>query len=122
MAARRPAEAAAWARVPSPETATVVACACATAAMVFLPALHGASSYCALLRQGLSNLNADTTDRALQANAILLEARRALDAGTTASQIGLGLAAVTCAGLVWWRSPARARRRELARDQRRKEI
>jgi hypothetical protein len=116
MAPRAPAEAAAWARVPSPETATVVACACATAAMVFLPALHGASSYCALLRHGLGTLG--DGDRTPQVSAILLEARRALDAGTAASQVGLGLAAITCAALVWWRSPARARRRVLERGRR----
>jgi hypothetical protein len=48
-------------------------------------------------------------------DAILLEARAALDAGTSASQLGLLLAGLTCGGLLWWRSPERTKRRWLAR-------
>jgi hypothetical protein len=116
MAERNPAEAETRVRFPRPETETVVACAGSVAAMAFLPALQGAFSYCTLLGKRLAALSGlDPAERLKQMDAILLEARAALDAGTSASQLGLLLAGITCGGLLWWRSPERSRRRWLAR-------
>jgi hypothetical protein len=116
VARRDPAEAAAWALFPTPETETVVACAGSFAALGMLPALQGAASYCGILGTRLAALaGADPAERLRQMDAILLEARGALEAGTSAGQLGLALAAATCGGLLWWRSPARARRQWLAR-------
>jgi hypothetical protein len=120
IAALDPRGAEAWARFASPETETVLACAGSVAAMVLLPSLHGAFSYCVLLGKRLGAVAlAAPSERLAQMDGVLREARRALDAGTTASQLGLVLAAVTCGALIWWRSPRRARRQWLGRPERR---
>jgi len=114
-----PKGAEAWARIPSPETETVLACAGSFAAMGLLPALHGALIYCTTLSKRLGPLADVATPRQLeQVDAALVEARRALESGISASQLGLALATITCAALIWWRSPARARRQWLGRPER----
>jgi len=114
-----PVGAKAWLRFPGPDTETVVSCACAVSALAFLPLLQGVVAYCTLLLKRLAPLAGtppgELAARVEQVDAILLEARGALDAGTSASWLGLGLAVVTCGVLLWWRAPSRSRRRWLGR-------
>jgi hypothetical protein len=88
-------------------------------ALAFLPLLQGVVAYCALLLGRLAPLAGAPPGvlaaRVDQVDAILLEARRALDAGASASWLGFGLAVATCGTLLWWRAPSRSRRRWLGR-------
>ena len=113
-------EAEAWARCWYPETETVLVCAGSFAALVLLPALEGALSYCVRVTTKLAAqpAAASPSDLISQMGPVLVEARRALASGISASQVGLALAAVTCVGVLRWRSPARARRRWLGRPDR----
>jgi hypothetical protein len=113
-------EAEAWARCWYPETETVLVCAGSFAALVLLPALEGALSYCVRVTTKLASqpAAASPADVISQLGPVLVGARRALASGITASQVGLALAAVTCIGVLRWRSPARARRRWLGRPER----
>jgi len=119
IARRDSNEAAAWAQLPSPETATVLACAAAFSLLVILPALHGALSYCTYLGTRLHALGPlDAAERVKRTSEIVLRAQHRLRDGLSASQLGLALATTSCAALLVWRSPARARRRWLGRPER----
>jgi hypothetical protein len=114
-------EAEAWAHCPYPETETVLVCAAAIAALVLLPALEGALAYCVRVATKLAShsaAGAAPADVISQMGPVLVGARRALASGISASQVGLALSAVTCIGVLRWRSPARARRRWLGRPER----
>jgi hypothetical protein len=119
IAERDPHEAAAWARVASPETVTVLACTVGFALLVVLPALHGALSYCTFLTTRLGALaGADPADKLRRTGELLLRAQHGLRQGISASQLGLTLVTGAGAAMLWWRSPARARRRWLGRPER----
>jgi len=119
IAADDPREAAAWANVPSPETLTVLACTGGLSLLVILPALQGALSYSTLLATQLAAMAAaDPVERIQRTGDILRMAQDRLHSGIAASQLGLLLAAPSCAALLLWRSPARARRLWLGRPER----
>jgi hypothetical protein len=111
-------DAAAWARHPFPPAETVLACAGSVAALVLLPTMQGAFAFCSLLYRKIAAADPAAPGGTLNLIGLVLpDARRALDSGIVASGLGVVLAALTCGGLLWWRSPARLRQRWLGRRE-----
>jgi hypothetical protein len=98
-------------RFPGSDTGRVLACAASVCVLVLLPVLQGALAYCLFVTTRVGALaHAPAAERLKRTAAIVLEARRRLDAGVSAAQVGLALAAVTCGVMLWQlRSGARAR-------------